>query len=145
MKHPTINPSFLIFRLQVFVVVLLRPQWLIWADPMVTSAPPCTSLLPTGAVLCVCVWSTITVHWNARSSITPHFSDIFTPFLPSAPSCNSLWASVCRPQKLVALFPYAAWSPAPLLIFSKQSKASTYPVDLHCVWLLDRPRWACVW
>lgn len=50
-------------------------------------------------------------------------SDISTASLHPTPSCDSLCLSVYQPQKLVASFPCAAWSPAPLLIFSKQSKS----------------------
>lgn len=50
-------------------------------------------------------------------------SDISTASLHPTPSCDSSCVSVYQPQKLVASFPYAAWSLAPLLIFSKQSKS----------------------
>lgn len=115
------------FSLQLFVPWGPAPtgtQWLVWPDgdlgttlhlPAATRCcSPCLSLVSNHCTLKCLEWLYMGFFWDQTS---PPLS------LHPAPSCDSLCVSVYRPQKLVASFPYAAWSPAPLLIFSKQPKA----------------------
>lgn len=65
---------------------------------MVTSAPPCTDQLPPGAVLSVCVWTTITVrcgHWNSQSSYPQDSVEIRHFPAPPCTPCSLLWFFMC--------------------------------------------------
>lgn len=62
--------------------VSIGVQCLIWRDPMVPSAPPCTYQLPPGAVPSVWLQSTIAVHWSALSGYTRDFPPPCAPLPP---------------------------------------------------------------
>lgn len=145
-SSPSINISWSVVMSQTLV-----PPFLSVSESLsLTTRGPTRDLIVTSAphsfhqvLFSLCVWTTITVcwgHWIASNSYPWHFplrSDISTP-TPCIPV-----RLVYRTQKLVASFPKAAWSPDPLLIFSKQSKATvlcSYSADLHCFWLFDRLR-----
>lgn len=127
-------------------------QWLMWPDDLGT-----TTLHLSAATRCrsLCLSLVSSFHHCMLNFLVELYwgffflrADISSPSLHTAPSCDSLCASVYRPQTLAASLRHTAWSPAPLLIFSEQSEAMalyTYLVDLDCVWLFDQLCWAHVW